>query len=123
MSIEEKLKDLSKFAHMHTTQLITSAIVSFITGFVLHKSMTDPCIRSIVCEEIIDDRDKLSDQLDQERQSCLDEKKEMGKSIRDKLNKECTKSIEEATKDCEFSERHHCRICKARGVCKWKEFF
>ena len=118
MSIEEKLKDLSKFAHMHTTQLITSAIVSFITGFVLHKSMTDPCIRSIVCEEIIDDRDKLSDQLDQERQSCLDEKKEMGKSIRDKLNKECTKSIEEATKDCEFSERHHCRICKARGVCK-----
>ena len=118
MSIEQNLKDLSKYASMHITQLIMSAILSFVIGFVFHKSMTEPCIRSVVCEEIINDRDTLSAQLDEERQECLDEKKEMGKSLKNKFSKECTKSIEEATKDCEFSEKHHCRICKARGVCK-----
>ena len=51
MSIEEKLKELSKYAEMHITQLIASAILSFICGFILQKSITDPCIAHAIIME------------------------------------------------------------------------
>ena len=118
MSIEEKLKDLSKYAQMHIVQLSLSALLSFVCGFALSSSLADPCVRSIVCEDIIEDRDKLSDQLDNSRQECLDQKADLGKSLKKKFDKSCEERVTEATANCEFSERHHCAICRARGVCR-----
>ena len=115
---EENLKQVLKYAKMHVVQLVALGLVSMLSGFLLCKSVTEPCIREVVCKEVIEDNKKLSVQLKDERKVCLDEKAELGKSLKDTFVTECNKKVKEALKNCDFSEKHHCPICKARGVCK-----
>jgi len=115
---EEKFKVISKYAQMHIVQLIGTAILSLAMGFLVCKAVTKPCVREIVCKEIIVDRDKLSDQLNNSRKECLDDKSEFGKSLKVRLTNDCNNRVKDAIKNCDFSEKHHCPICKARGICK-----
>jgi len=115
---DQNLKVISKYAQMHIVQLVTAAILSLVLGFMTCKVVTKPCIREVVCKEVIADRDKLSVQLSESRKKCLDEKADLGKSLKDKFVKDCNNRVKDAIKNCDFSEKHHCPICKARGVCK-----
>lgn len=115
---EENLKVISKYAQMHTVQIITASILSLALGFLTYKVTADPCVREVVCKEIINDRDTLSEQLNDARKKCLTEKAALGKSLKDKFINNCNIRVKEAIKNCDFSEKHHCPICKARGVCK-----
>lgn len=118
MLIQENIKEIAKYAQMQTVQLVAACVLSLVVGFSFCKYTSEPCVTEIVCKEIIEDRDKVSLQLKEERKKCLDEKAELGKSLKGKLIKQCNEKIKEAIKDCDFSEKHHCPICKARGICK-----
>ena len=115
---DKNLITISKYAQMHTVQLVTAAIFSLALGFMTCKVVSDPCVREVVCKEIIADRDELSLQLSKSRKKCLQEKANLGKSLKDKLVNNCNDRVKNAVKNCDFSEKHHCPICKARGVCK-----
>ena len=64
------LKVISKYAQMHTVQIITASILSLALGFLTYKVTADPCVREVVCKEIINDRDTLSEQLNDARKKC-----------------------------------------------------
>tara|TARA_B100000902_G_scaffold387902_1_gene432689 strand:- start:553 stop:909 length:357 start_codon:yes stop_codon:yes gene_type:complete len=115
---DEKLRSIGKYAQMHVVQIITASFLSLALGFMTCKVITKPCVREVVCKEIISDRDKLSVQLSEARKNCLDEKSELGKALKDKFIENCNLRVKDAVKNCDFSEKHHCPICKARGVCK-----
>ena len=65
----------------------------------LCKAVTKPCVREIVCKEIIVDRDKLSDQLNNSRKECLDDKSEFGKSLKVRLTNDCNNRVKDAIKN------------------------
>ena len=115
---EKNLKTASKYAQMHIVQLGLASLVSLALGFFTFKSCSEPCVREVVCKEIIRDRDKLSDQISGMREECLTEKAQLGKTLKDKFVTDCNDRVKKAIKNCDFSEEHHCPICKARGVCK-----
>lgn len=115
---DEKLRSIGKYAQMQIVQIITASLLSLSLGFMICKVTTKPCVREVVCKEIIADRDKLSVQLSEARKNCLDEKSELGKTLKDKFIESCNFRVKDAVKNCDFSEKHHCPICKARGVCK-----
>ena len=118
MFIQENFKEVAKYAQMHVVQLIAVAVLSLVSGFLFHSVVSDPCVREVVCKDVIEDRNKVSAQLKNERKVCLDEKAELGKSLKDTFVTECNSKIKESLKNCDFSEKHHCPICKARGICK-----
>lgn len=115
---QNSFEKILKYAQMHIVQIVAASIVSLFTGFVTCKITTQPCVREVVCKEIIDDRNKLSEQLSISRQKCIEEKAELGKSLKDKFSIECDSRVKVAIENCDFSEKHHCPICKARGICK-----
>ena len=115
---EKNLKVITKYAQMHIVQIITTFFLALSLGFLISKVTTKPCVREVVCKEIIADRDKVSLQLSESRKKCLSEKADLGKTLKDKFINDCNDRVQKAIQNCDFSEKHHCPICKARGVCK-----
>ena len=102
---DEKLRSIGKYAQMHIVQIITASFLSLALGFMTCKVITKPCVREVVCKEIISDRDKLSVQLSEARKNCLDEKSELGKALKDKFIENCNLRVKDAVKNCDFLKR------------------
>ena len=115
-------KVFSLFKENESYRLAAASLLFLIIGVFIGRCTTEDCIREVVCKEYIRDRDFLQKSLVEKEKKYVDNQKELAKSISDKLKSECQKDIDKALEDCEFSERIHCPICIARGVCKWSYF-
>ena len=112
------IKEILEYAKDKTIQQVLVCIVIAVSGFFIGVKSVDPCIKEVVCEDIIKDRDILTKQVADERIKCQDEKLEALKDLRLDLNANCATRVEKALNDCEFSIDLHCPICIARGACQ-----
>lgn len=117
MPINIDADDFLKIIKDNTFQKIFIGIVLIVCSFFAGRATMPECKQSVICQDIIKDRDLLSAQIIQERSSCQDEKIKSLKDLTDSLNYDCALRVDEAIGHCEFSEDIHCPICIARGVC------
>lgn len=101
-----------------TVQVFIGFLVIGALSFWAGRATAPLCIKSVVCEDISKDRDKLSEQLKTQRTECATERKKALQKLRQDLNAECALDIEEASDGSDFDPDIHCPICKIRGVCK-----
>jgi hypothetical protein len=71
-----------------------------------------------MCKDLIKDNTRLSSIIIEKDLKFTQEKSTMASSLREEFNSLCDKKISDSLNECEFSERLHCPICVARGVCK-----
>lgn len=117
MPINIDTEDFLKIIKDSTFQKVFVSLTLIICAFFIGKASVPECKQSVVCSDIIKDRDLLSGQLKDERLKCQSEKVDALKSLTSDLNKDCALRVDEAIGHCEFSEDLHCPICVARGVC------
>lgn len=117
MPINIDAEDFLKIIKDNTFQKIFVGLVLVVCSFFAGKATAPECKQSIICSDIIRDRDILSAQLTEERSKCQTEKVKSLQALTSDLNKDCALRIDEAIGHCEFSEDLHCPICVARGVC------
>ena len=112
------IKEVLEFVKDKTIQQVFICILIGIFGFFAGVKSVKPCVKEIVCEDIIKDNDVLTKQLADERIRCQDEKMDALKGLRLDLNANCAGRVEKALQDCEFEPELHCAICVARGICQ-----
>ena len=117
MPIKLEAEDFLKIIKDSTFQKIFAGLVLAFCAFFAGRATIPECKQSVICSDIIRDRDLLSDQLVDERNKCQTEKVKSLQELTSELNKVCTLRIDDAIGHCEFSEDLHCPICVARGVC------
>lgn len=113
-------KDLIQYVKDETIQKILVCVLIAVASFVGGRVSVGDCVKSEVCKDIISDRDKLSQQLVDQKLACADEKEALTKRLQERFTLECSKRVDEALSDCEFSPKIHCPICIAKGECKRK---
>ena len=117
MPINLDAEDFLKIIKDNTFQKVFVGLTLIVCAFFAGKASVPEGKQSVICADIIEDRDLLSGQLKDERSKCQSEKIDALKSLTSDLNKECALRVDEAIGHCEFSEDLHCPICVARGVC------
>ena len=118
MSIKINSEDLLNIVKNNTYQKVF--LLAFIAGlsFFVGRSSAPKCEQSVICADIIRDRDELSSQLSSQYKTCQIEKEKEMKSLTEDLNQLCAERVSDALLDCKFAEDLHCPICIARGICK-----
>lgn len=117
MPINIDAEDFLKIIKDNTFQKVFVGFVLIVCAFFAGRATMPECKQSVICQDIIKDREILSAQIIQERSTCQEEKITALKDLTDSLNHNCALRVDEAIGHCEFSEDIHCPICIARGVC------
>tara|TARA_Y200000002_G_scaffold250650_1_gene207688 strand:- start:1353 stop:1703 length:351 start_codon:yes stop_codon:yes gene_type:complete len=112
------VKEVLEFVKDKTVQQIFVYVLIGIFGFFAGTKSVKPCIKDVVCEDIMKDNGKLTLQLSKERVRCQEEKTKALQDLRLDLNADCAGRVEKALQDCEFDQELHCGICVARGICQ-----
>lgn len=118
MPINIDADDFLKIIKDNTFQKVIAALVISAVSFFGGRASVPVCDQKIVCADILNDRDKISEQLSTQYKNCQTEKAQELKSIKEDLEVLCADRVDKALSGCEFSEDIHCPICIARGVCK-----
>ena len=114
MQVELILKLLLNKDFQKLFGLTTLLALTFVAG----RASTNDCVIEEVCFDIKKDRDILSEQLVNQRKSCLREKTKSLQDLKKELDDSCQKRIDEILKKIDFYPEVHCNICKAKGHCK-----
>jgi len=102
-----------------TFQKISIVFVLVLTSFFIGRVTVSECRQDVVCKDIIEDRNIITNQLEQQYVKCQEEKTEELKGLSTELNADCADRVNKALGSAEFDENIHCPICVARGICQW----
>ena len=116
---KDKLKDIvSAFKENEAYRIVGAAVLCLVVGLFAGRCSSSDCVEKVVCEKYIKSRDLLEIQITNKDAAHVDDKKELAKKLRVEHDLKCSERINDAVKNCKFSERLHCPICVARGACK-----
>tara|TARA_B100001094_G_C18167778_1_gene793186 strand:+ start:921 stop:1277 length:357 start_codon:yes stop_codon:yes gene_type:complete len=101
-----------------TFQKISIVFVLVLTSFFIGRVTVSECRQDVVCKDIIEDRNIITNQLEQQYVKCQEEKTEELKGLSTELNADCADRVNKALGSAEFDENIHCPICVARGICQ-----
>lgn len=118
VDVKQKLKeDAVKLLKNRAFQVAVGCLA---LGFALGRSSVDEvvCDEKVICEDCENDKRTLQTTLNKKDKQCLDEKAKLTIKLTETFERDCVDQLNSAVKDCKFSEKIHCPICVARGVCK-----
>ena len=118
MVIKINPNDLLEIAKDNTFQKVFAISFALALSFFAGRATSPKCEQSIICADIIKDRDEISKQLSEQYKNCQIEKEKEMKLLTEDLNQNCAERVSDALIDCRFDEELHCPICMARGICK-----
>ena len=116
--VKQKLKeDAIKLLKNRAFQIAVGCLA---LGFIFGRVSVDEvvCDEKTICEDHENDKRALKRSLNKKDKQCLDEKAKLTIKLTETFERDCVDQLNNAVKDCKFSERIHCPICVARGVCK-----
>jgi hypothetical protein len=118
MPININAEDILKVIKDKTFQKIAGGVVVVMCAFGAGKLSAPQCNQTVICGDIIRDRDALSAQLKKQYAECQEEKTEALEGLRLELDADCADRVDKALGSAQFDENIHCPICEARGICK-----
>jgi hypothetical protein len=118
MSKDQIIEKVKEAALNKVVQIIGGILVSMILGFATGRSSVSMPEKDIICYDYREDIQRISQQLDDSRSECIDEKRRLAKKIRSEIEQICNDRVKDAIDDAEFNSDIHCPICVARGYCQ-----
>ncbi len=115
--VRENIQIVREVVQKPNVQIGLSVFGALLLGVVLGRFSVPECNREVVCKDLLKDNARLSSIIEEKDLRFTQEKSDMASNLRKELNALCDKKISDSLSDCEFSERLHCPICVARGVC------